>query len=113
MFTQSCSYSGSCETFRPPLCYHDGESSGTVGVVSTFKGNGSKGKLILLHSCESNFKAIDATQQDLLKKWIGLIKKTRYEANEIIKQLELARNSTEEDKQENNKKLMKFLQRVA
>ena len=43
---------------------------------------------------------------------IKLIKKTNYEANEIIKQLELARNSTE-DNHENNQKLMKFLQRVA
>ena len=48
-----------------------------------------------------------------MNKMIGLIRKTNYEATEIIQQLELARNSTEEDKVENNKKLMKFLQRVA
>ena len=51
--------------------------------------------------------------QALLHKMIGLVKKTNYEANEILRQLALARNSTEENKLENNKKLMKFLQRVA
>ena len=51
--------------------------------------------------------------QTLLHKMIGLIKKTNYEADEILRQLALARNSTEEGKLENNKKLIKFLQRVA
>ena len=48
-----------------------------------------------------------------MNKMINLVKKTQYEATEILQQMELARNSPEEDKLENNKKLMKFLQRVA
>lgn len=51
--------------------------------------------------------------QALMNKMINLVKKTQYEATEILQQMELARNSPEEDKLENNKKLMKFLQRVA